>query len=469
MRQYRDLDALMRYFLRGLAWATMALMPARIAAQGTPPLAAQNPSPMVENTRPHERLVQRELAGISRTFVGPAEKPVELFIPQKTHSSTSVDLVLHFHGASWIPNQAVSALSANGTPTIAATVNVGTGSGAYDRAFADPAVYDALLAAVMRELSTATGQPTRINHVTLVGFSAGHGAVRAILRNPTHFASVAAVVLIDGMHTSYIPEGTALANGGSIDTTNLVAFANFARAAMRGEKRFLVTHSEIFPGTYASTTETADWLLTALNLRRTPTLATGPRGTQQLSGMRSGNFELLGYAGNSAPDHIDQFHSMPELLARLGAAPNPALVGSWTLVSRLDSGTTGTTGTLPADGALGADPISFLTYDTFGNVSAQLMARRRTADTPKPVVATQSDPNNSAPSGGYDAYFGHYTVDVAAGTVTHELLGALAPADAGRKLTRHFALDGDVLRLWFETTRADGTPVRRTLTWNRVR
>lgn len=466
MRQYRDLDALMRYFLRGLAWATMALMPARIAAQVTSPLAAQNPSPMVENTRPHERLVQRELAGISRTFVGPAGKPVELFIPQKAHSSTSVDLVLHFHGASWIPNQAVSALSANGTPTIAATVNVGTGSGAYDRAFADPAVYDSLLAALRRELSAAIGQPTRINQVTLVGFSAGHGAVRAILRNASHFASVSAVVLIDGMHTSYIPEGTALANGGSIDTTNLVAFANFARAAMRGEKRFLVTHSEIFPGTYASTTETADWLLTALNLRRTPTLATGPRGTQQLSGMRSGNFELLGYAGNSAPDHIDQFHSLPELLARLGAAPNPALVGSWTLVSRLDSGTTGT---LPADGALGADPIAFLTYDTFGNVSAQLMARRRTADTPKPVVATQSDPNNSAPSGGYDAYFGHYTVDVASGTVTHELLGALAPADVGRRLTRHFELDGDVLQLWFETTRADGTPVRRTLTWNRVR
>ncbi len=182
-----------------------------------------------------------------------------------------------------------------------------------------------------------------------------------------------------------------------------------------------------------------------------------------------------------------QYRDLDALIRRLGmgvvfatavalptraVAQAPALAGSWTLVSRLDSGTAGTTGirgTLPADGALGADPISFLTYDTFGNVSAQLMARRRTAEIPKPAASTQSDPNNSAPSGGYDAYFGHYTVDVAAGTVTHELLGALAPADVGRKLTRHFVLDGDVLRLWFETTRADGTPVRRTLTWNRVR
>jgi hypothetical protein len=36
-----------------------------------------------------------------------------------------------------------------------------------------------------------------------------------------------------------------------------------------------------------------------------------------LSEVRAGRFEMLGFAGNSAPDHIDQFHSEPELLARL--------------------------------------------------------------------------------------------------------------------------------------------------------
>jgi hypothetical protein len=128
---------------------------------------------------------------------------------------------------------------------------------------------------------------------------------------------VDAVLLLDGMHTSYVPERRPMADGGTIDTTNLVAFAAFARAAMRGEKRFLVAHSEIFPGTFASTTETADWLLGVLGLRRTPVLAWGPRGMQQLSEARTGDFTLLGFAGNSAPDHIDQFHAMPELLARL--------------------------------------------------------------------------------------------------------------------------------------------------------
>ena len=38
---------------------------------------------------------------------------------------------------------------------------------------------------------------------------------------------------------------------------------------------------------------------------------------QQLSEAKSGRLELMGFAGNSAPDHIDHFHAMPELLQRL--------------------------------------------------------------------------------------------------------------------------------------------------------
>lgn len=280
--------------------------------------AQQNPSPMLEQTRAHERLAPRELGGTTRAFPGPAGKPVELFVPDEARARDAFDLVVHFHGAAWLPQQAVAGLA--GHP-VAAVVNLGTGSGAYQRPFEDPAAFDSLLAGISREVSALAGRPARLGRVTLVGYSAGHGAVRVILREPRHFARVDAVLLLDGMHTSYVPEGTVLAAGGALDTTNLVAFAAFARAAVRGEKRFVVTHSEIFPGTFASTTETADWLLHSLGLRRTPVLLWGPRGMQQLSEARAGRFELLGFAGNSAPDHVDQLHAMPELLARtLGPA-----------------------------------------------------------------------------------------------------------------------------------------------------
>jgi hypothetical protein len=78
-----------------------------------------------------------------------------------------------------------------------------------------------------------------------------------------------------------------------------------------------VTHSEIFLGTFASTTETTDWLVQTLGLRRVPVLRWGPGGMQQLSEVRKGRFEIMGFAGNSAPDHIDQLHGMPDFLRRL--------------------------------------------------------------------------------------------------------------------------------------------------------
>lgn len=302
--------------MRKLIAAVAVLAAPSISAAQIPvsPPASQNPSPMVETTRVHERLAPKKLDGILRSFTGPAGKPVELFVPDIALKSDAVDLVVHFLGAAWLPEQAVCGL---GTPTVAAVVNLGAGTGVYDRGFSDPASFDSLLAGVTREVSVAAGHATTIVRVTLVGFSAGHGAIRRILREPRHFARVDAVLLLDGMHTSYVPEGKVLADGGTLDTTNLVAFANFARAAVRGEKRFVVTHSEIFPGTFASTTETADWLVHALGLQRTPVLRWGPRGMQQLSEVQSGGFELLGFAGNSAPDHLDQLHAMPEFLARV--------------------------------------------------------------------------------------------------------------------------------------------------------
>lgn len=291
---------------------------APLAAQAPRPASGQNPSPMTESTRAHERLVQRAFDGRSLGFTGPADRRVELRVPAAAAGSAVVDLVVHFHGAAWIAEHAVASLPG---PSVAAVLNLGSGSGTYHRPFADAAVFDSLLAGITRELSLARGGAVTLRRITLSGWSAGHGAIRAILLEPRHAARVDAVLLIDGMHTSYVPEGRVLADSGTLDTTNLVALTAFAREATQGRKRFLVTHSEIFPGTFASTTETADWMLAALGLRRRAVLEWGPRGMQQTSHVVAGGFELLGYAGNSAPDHVDQLHALPELLNRAASAP----------------------------------------------------------------------------------------------------------------------------------------------------
>ena len=264
-----------------------------------PPPAGQNPSPMVDFTRAHERLQKHTIEGLQF-----AAGRAEVLITPAASTAGSADLVIHFHGASWLPFQ--SALSTNRALAVA-VLNAGQGGGAYDRALTDAAVFDNLLSDIRGRI--------KINHIYLSGFSAGYGAIRAILRNRA--PSIDGILLMDGLHTGYIPERKPVFEGGKLDIAPLQPFLDFARLAIIGQKRFVFSHSEIFPGTFASTTETADYLIHELGLKRTPVVRWGPRGMQQLSEVESGGLTIRGFAGNSAPDHVDHFHAMPELLQLL--------------------------------------------------------------------------------------------------------------------------------------------------------
>ena len=294
----------MRFF------AAVLLLPLALPAQ-TPPPAQQNPSPMVERTRAHARLVADTQPGVHRSFTGPLAKPVELFVPEKARRATDVHLVIHFHGAAFIAEQSVAALDGD---HVSAVLNLGAGGGVYDRTLSAPGAFDSLTSSIQQEMSEALGHPIRFADITLVGFSAGYGAVRAILRDSSNAERVRSVLLLDGLHTSYVPEGTVIEKGGTLDTTNLMPFVRFARAAMRGEKQFVITHSEIFPGTFASTTETTDFLINVLGLKLRPVLRWGPGGMQQLSEAGEKGMLIQGFAGNAGPDHIDQLHGMPAFL-----------------------------------------------------------------------------------------------------------------------------------------------------------
>jgi hypothetical protein len=270
--------------------------------------AQQNPSPMVETTRAHERIAEARLPGWRAEVEGPRGRRVTLFVPARAEGAVPERLLVHFHGAAFVAEHAVAFAPAE---YALAVVNLGAGTGSYDEAFSDPAVFSRLLEAIEAALA---GAPQILE---LSGFSAGHGAIRAILRDPGHFARVDAVLVLDGIHTAYDPPRTVLAGGGRLQEEPLASTLRFAEAAVRGEKRMLITHSTIFPGTFASTTETADHLLAALGLRRTAVLEWGPVGMQLLSRTEVGRLRVLGFAGNSAPDHVDHLHAMGGMLGGL--------------------------------------------------------------------------------------------------------------------------------------------------------
>jgi Lipocalin-like domain len=118
-----------------------------------------------------------------------------------------------------------------------------------------------------------------------------------------------------------------------------------------------------------------------------------------------------------------------------------------------------------AEPSLGDDPLALLIYDRSGHFAAQFMRRDRSQAVPEGPSEAK---NNSRAQGGYDAYFGTYTVDDEAGSVTQRLLGALSRENVGAVLTRAIAVDGDRLVIRIDTTAADGAAVTRTLTWRRV-
>src|ERR1035438_7946282 len=152
----------------------MALMCAVLAQQ------AQNPSPMVEHTRPHPRLTKP-----APDLPGKREQLVvgKLFIPAKLSRRKQLPLFVHFHGAGWVAEIAAEKI---GSAVI--TVETGSGSGVYAQQFSDRRLFGSMI----EEASQKSG--VTFGPITLTCWSAGHGAIREILQTPEDYARVQRVM-----------------------------------------------------------------------------------------------------------------------------------------------------------------------------------------------------------------------------------------------------------------------------------
>jgi hypothetical protein len=134
------------------------------------------------------------------------------------------------------------------------------------------------------------------------------------------------------------------------------------------------------------------------------------------------------------------------------------IVGAWQLMTRTVTRPDGST---IVDPVLGEKPIGRLIYDASGAMSLQMMRPGRKAA----IAAPSSAQANQRVILGYDSYFGRYTVDEKAGTVTHHVEGSLFPEDVGDDWVRPFTLQGNTLTL--RLTGEDG--LTRTLVFQRMR
>jgi hypothetical protein len=179
-------------------------------------------------------------------------------------------LLLHV-GASLEPSYS-AALGADGRSWV-----LGSGSGAYDEITGLAARYPTLRAFLSAEVPEwQPGTP-----LVLVCWSAGCWAPRAWMKNESDREAVTALVLLDGLHS-----GLSLAGKCKPDAVDgIVAYGRLA-ASQPAAHLLVLTHTEIIPPGYASTTLCAELV------------------EQSLSS--SGSVIIQGYPGADAAAHVRQ-------------------------------------------------------------------------------------------------------------------------------------------------------------------
>jgi hypothetical protein len=217
------------------------------------------------------------------------------------------DLVIHFHGA---PSTLIPEFDSAKLKAALLLVNVGVQSGPYERQFSDSASLERTLQATQKGLDGALGeQSCTIERVALSAWSAGYGAVARILSRERNVERVDAVLLADGLHAAYSDKRTR-----SVDPVGMRPFSRFGRLAADGHKLMSVTHSSIVPPGYASTTETAAFLIGELALGVSELGGEGPGEMEMTYRADVRGLHFKGFRGWDAVAHGQHLHNMGETL-----------------------------------------------------------------------------------------------------------------------------------------------------------
>ncbi len=187
---------------------------------------------------------------IVRPSIAPPGKQIDLYengkftlyIPANWKATSRVSLTVHFHGAAWF---AIDEHLRRGLEEPLLTVSPGEGSSIYQRSFQDSEAWPMMLSHVLAELEVP--QDAVIDRVDVTSFSAGYGAVRELLKQELPQKQIRRIILADSMYASF-----TTAEDKTPLKSQIEPYMEFAKAAMRGEKGFVVTYSQVPTETYAN-------------------------------------------------------------------------------------------------------------------------------------------------------------------------------------------------------------------------
>ena len=215
------------------------------------------------------------------------------------------DLVVHFHGHEPIRKEFVK--TAKGPVLVG--IDLGIGSGAYSKTFSAPYVFTNLLKSVEAGMAQHTGNKNaHIRKLALSSWSAGYGAIEQILRQPAS-KKVDAVILLDSLHVGYVDEQAR-----SLKVEMIEPFVAFAKRAAAKKSFMFMSHSSIIPPGYASTAETAGYVVKELKGKPKKATRQDVLGLDLYERFDKGNFRMRGYTGNDKPDHCAHIGLMADIM-----------------------------------------------------------------------------------------------------------------------------------------------------------
>jgi hypothetical protein len=221
----------------------------------------------------------------------------QMLLPKRSRVSVrgDFDVMFHFHGHDPARKEWVRVMDG----VVFVGITLGVGSGKYESTFRDRAAFPKLVESVEEAVAKHAGRKkARARRIGLSAWSAGYGAVQEILRHPPSRDRIDSVILLDGMHCGYAQQG-------SLNKPQIQPFIDFARRAATGNRFMLVSHSSIIPPGYASTTETANFLIHELGGKpsKAKTRKGDPMGLELIARFDRKGFHVRGFSGNDTMDH----------------------------------------------------------------------------------------------------------------------------------------------------------------------
>lgn len=240
-----------------------------------------------------------------------------------------VDLLVDFHGSpAFVRNSSRLA----GLNCVVISVKYGGLSSVYRRPFsADRKLFDTILSEALVELRAHHDFPDDVEwgRLAVSSFSAGFGAVRELLKTPAYFDRIDGILMVDSLYCGYVGDGTETVQQGVVHPGLMKDFLRFAQQSAQGEKVMIITHCDGPTPGYASTRETADYLLEKLKLTpqpidtvvKLPAAAQAGPGKLQLyrQAVRKG-FSLYGSPGPNETDHGEHLRHIAHWLPGLPLA-----------------------------------------------------------------------------------------------------------------------------------------------------